>query len=77
MRMNSKETSNVGMEIKNVSCDQCPKMFPRRSDLNKHTRTVHEKIKRYKCEKCSFWFSQNKLGQNHHERKSNLRILVG
>ncbi len=48
-------------------CGLCPKAFHRKCDLQSHTKTVHEKLKRFTCSFCGLqYFRQSEL--TRHER---------
>ena len=59
-------------------CKICGKCLTRRSILNDHIRTVHEKIKQYKCDTCeNEYFTSGGL-QNHkksiHEKRKTFVV---
>ena len=40
-------------------CDKCNKIFTAKSDLKRHIKQVHDKIKDVKCDKCEYTCSTN------------------
>ena len=75
---NTKENENVPIDNKSTkflhnSCPICKKKFFDRPGLNRHIRTIHEKIKIAKCDLCSQAFntewSKNRHIKSVHEGK--------
>ena len=54
------------VEVRPFQCDQCSKVFERKSDLKRHKRT-HSKEKRYHCEPCGALFDRVEHQQKHME----------
>ena len=46
-------------------CNICDKCFDGPKDLKRHTNTVHEKIKAFKCEICLAVFGRKGEMDNH------------
>ncbi len=51
--------------INRHSCSKCCKQFALKGTLDVHMRSVHLKIKPYKCTVCSLAFSQRTVLRNH------------
>ena len=49
---------NEGMFTNKHECTVCKRAFSSKSKLARHKKGVHEKIKDYKCDKCSYACSQ-------------------
>ena len=45
--------------------DGCPKKFAENSNLVRHIKTVHDRIREFHCEKCDAWFFENNHLKNH------------
>ena len=45
-------TGRLNSPFRNHKCDICDKIFHKMSDVKKHIRLIHYKIKPYKCEFC-------------------------
>ena len=41
------------------TCNICHKTFGMKSDLNRHVKSVHDKIKDFNCDQCDKAFGQN------------------
>ena len=61
---NSCEKKNDG---KTFECKECCKCFSRKSDLNVHQRTVHDRIKPFECQECGKAFG-HKSHLNEHQK---------
>ena len=60
---------------KKIPCEQCGQEFTQKSSLYTHVMGVHERIRRFKCDKCDIAYFQAS-GLNYHkkihaEEKSN------
>ncbi|VDL57749.1 unnamed protein product [Hymenolepis diminuta] len=57
-----KDSGEKGKREKPYKCKSCEKTFRIIGDRNKHYKTVHLKIKRFKCEKCDrAYFQESEL----------------
>ena len=59
-----------GKTSKDFECRKCHKRFTTRSDLNRHNKTVHLKLREHVCEVCGRAFGQN-VDLQAHIRKSH------
>ena len=60
---------------KTVICDHCDKKFQRNSDLKKHTKRTHLKIKKHECSKCNFLaFSKNEVDKHEITHLSKMKV---
>lgn len=54
---------------KKLSCHICSTTFEQRSNLNKHIKVVHQKLKPWPCPSpsCPKWFSQRSVAKKHYD----------
>merc|ERR1712150_434461 len=67
-----KNTSMVkGKDYNLLDCKQCGYSSSDKSNLRRHIKSVHKKIKNYECEKCENAFSQKVHLEKHIKTKHN------
>ena len=63
-------------ETEYLTCPQCKRSYNKRS-LTRHIKTVHEKVKEFKCDRCLYACSQRTNLRNHinavHEKKREFK----
>ena len=51
---------------KKYPCEQCPKIFPKNRELERHTNAVHEDLRQdCKCDICGKWYTKLSSLENH------------
>ena len=52
-------TNSILPDAQNIECGECGKMFSQKSDLTRHIKIIHSKIKDFECLECDKRFCQN------------------
>ena len=56
------------MKLMSKNCDKCGKYFKKRSNLRVHIKTVHNRIREFKCDICSACFFTQRSLNSHTEK---------
>ncbi|TRY80463.1 hypothetical protein TCAL_10487 [Tigriopus californicus] len=58
-------TLNIGTEGTEYECTSCDYKSPRRSNVNQHIKTVHDRIRDFACQQCPYKSSRRSNLANH------------
>ena len=72
----TEEKEKYSAPKKGVLCPVCYKIISKKSNLKVHLRSVHQKLRPYKCETCGRAFTQLRVLKDHVKRLHQTSFLT-